>query len=31
MRLKQRLNGVLTAFKWCLKKHTHPRGVRLDS
>ena len=28
MRLKQRLNGVLTALKWCLKRHTHPRGVR---
>ena len=26
MRLKQRLNGVLTAFKWCLKRHTHPRS-----
>ena len=26
MRLKQRLNGVLTALKWCLKRHTHPRS-----
>ena len=25
MQLKQRLNGVLTALKWCLKRHTHPR------
>ena len=26
MQLKQRLNGVLTALKWCLKRHTHPRS-----